>query len=171
MDKHLNKKETVDILKSYGLELPSVYKDKSMEEFQEAFDKGMDETAKLKKSITNVAYYEKDSDTGLILAFPSSGENAIPNSKKLIKKYNIMQIFVNNMGQLRNYKKLTGTGIIHFNNPLQLLDRLELLAGSIFAGNNGVNQEFSQIAHLLHQLKVITKKQMNDLLKKYILNK
>ena len=82
-----------------------------------------------------------------------------------------MQIFINNMGQLRNYKKLTGTGIIHFNNPLQLLDRLELLAGSIFAGNNGVKQEFSQIAHLPHQLKVITKKQLNDLLKKYILNK
>ena len=75
-----------------------------------------------------------------------------------------MQIFINNMGQLRNYKKLTGTGFIHFNNPQQLLNRLELLAGSIFAGNNGVKQEFSQIAHLLHQLKVITKKQLNDLL-------
>ena len=62
------------------------------------------------------------------------------------------------MGQLRNYKKITGTGIIHFNNPQQLVNRLELLAGSIFAGNNGVKQEFSQIAHLLHQLKVITKK-------------
>ena len=69
-----------------------------------------------------------------------------------------MQIFINNMGQLRNYKKITGQGIIHFNNPQQLVDRLELLAGSIFAGNNGVKQEFSQIAHLLHQLKVITKK-------------
>ena len=75
------------------------------------------------------------------------------------------------MRKLREYKEKTGTGIIHFNNPLQLLDRLELLAGSIFAGNNGVKQEFCQIAHLLHQLKVITKKQLNDLLKKYILNK
>ena len=82
-----------------------------------------------------------------------------------------MQIFVNNMRQLRNYKKLTGTGMIHFNNPFQLINRIELLAGSIFAGNNGVKQQFSQIAHLLHQLKVITKKQLNDLLKKYILNK
>ena len=82
-----------------------------------------------------------------------------------------MQIFINHMGQLRNYKKLIGTGIIHFNNPQQLIHRLELLAGSIFAGNNGVKQEFSQIAHLLHQLKVITKKELNDLLKKYILNK
>ena len=95
----------------------------------------------------------------------------IQHQKKNIDDFNTMQIFVNNMRQLRNYKKLTGTGIIHFNNPHQLLDRLELLAGSIFAGINGVKQEFSQIAHLLHQLKVITKEQLNDLLKKYILNK
>ena len=75
------------------------------------------------------------------------------------------------MSKLETYAEKTGQGIIHFNNPHQLLDRLELLAGSIFAGNNGVKQEFSQIANLLHQLKVNTKKQLNDLLKKYILNK
>ena len=107
----------------------------------------------------------------MTLAYPKAGENARQKTKDLIKQHNIMQIFNNNMLQLRKYKSLTGTGIIHFNNPLQLIKRLELLAGSIFAGNNGVKQEFSQIAHLLHQLKVITKKQLNDLLKKYILFK
>ena len=81
-----------------------------------------------------------------------------------------MEIYNYNLNQLRAFKEKTGTGIIHFNNPLQLLDRLELLAGSLIAENNGVLQEFSQIAHLLHQMKVITKKQLNDLLKKYILN-
>ena len=70
------------------------------------------------------------------------------------------------MREIRHFKQLTGTGIIHFNNPQQLVKRLELLAGSIIAGNNGVKQEFSQIAHLLHQLKVISKKTLNDLLKK-----
>ena len=88
-----------------------------------------------------------------------------------IRYYNIIGEYVNNINKLANIAKKTGQGIIHFNNPHQLLDRLELLAGSIFAGNNGVKQEFSKIAHLLHQLKVITKKQLNDLLKKYILNK
>ena len=58
--------------------------------------------------------------------------------------------------------------MIYFNNPHQLLDRLELLGGSILAGNNGVINEFSKIAHLLNQMKVITKKQLNDLLKTYI---
>ena len=72
---------------------------------------------------------------------------------------------------LKEYKSKLGSGILHFNNPYQLLDRLELLGGSILAGNKGVIQECSQIAHLLNQMKVITKKQLNDLLKKHILNK
>ena len=171
MDKYLNNKQSVDLLNFYGLKLPREYKDKSLEEFQEAFDKGMDEVANLKKSIKDVANYKKDSSTGFVLAFPKAGKNEREKTKELIKEHNIMQIFINNMYQLRNYKQLTGTGIIHFNNPQQLVNRLELLAGSLFAGNNGVKQEVSQIAHLLHQLKVITKKKLNDLLKKYILFK
>ena len=58
--------------------------------------------------------------------------------------------------------------MIYYNNPHQLLERLELLGGSILAENNGVINEFSQIAHLLNQMKVISKKQLNDLLKNYI---
>ena len=79
--------------------------------------------------------------------------------------------YIYNIGNLVKYAKKSGQGIIHFNNPQQLVKRLELLAGSIVAGNNGVKQEFSQIAHLLHQLKVISKKTLNDLLKIYILSK
>ena len=171
MDKYLNNKETVDLLNFYVLKRPSEYKDKSLEEFQEAFDKGLDEAARYKKFIKDAAKYKKDSNTGFVLAFPKAGENAREKTKELIKEHNILQIFINNMREIRNYKQLTGTGIIHFNNPQQLVNRLELLAGSIFAGNNGVKQEFSQIAHLHHHLKVITKKTLNDLLKKYILFK
>ena len=82
-----------------------------------------------------------------------------------------MEDYNYNLNLLKELKKKTGTGIIHFNNTLQLLDILELLIGSILAGNNGVLQEFTQIAHLLHQMRVTTKKQLNHLLKKYILNK
>ena len=35
------------------------------------------------------------------------------------------------------YKKI-GLGVVYYNNPTVLLDRLELLGGSILAGNNGV---------------------------------
>ena len=105
MDKYLNSKESIDLLNFFGLKLPCEYKYKSLEEFQKAFDKGMDETANLKKNIKDVANYEKDSLTGLILAFPKAGENSREKTKELIREYNIMQIFINNMGQLRNYKK------------------------------------------------------------------
>ena len=71
----------------------------------------------------------------------------------------------------RSLKYKIGEGMTYFNNPHQLLKRLELLGGSILAGNNGVLQEFSQIAHLLNQMKVITKKQLNELLKTYITNR
>ena len=57
-----------------------------------------------------------------------------------------MEFYNYNLNKLREIKEKTGQGIIHFNNPLQLIKRLELLAGSLLAGNNGVMQEFSQIA-------------------------
>ena len=87
----------------------------------------------------------------------------IKMQKDLLHKYkNILKLYLGSL----EYQM--GEGMIYFNNPRQLLDRLELLGGSILAGNNGVIPEFSQIAHLLNQMKVISKKQLNDLLKSYI---
>ena len=86
--------------------------------------------------------------------------------KGLLMKYkNTMKDYLRSL----KYKVGEGHGNVYFNNPHQLLDRLELLGGSILAGNNGVIPEFSQIAHLLNQMKVITKKQLNDLLKNYLI--
>ena len=83
----------------------------------------------------------------------------IKMQKDLLHKYkNILKLYLGSL----EYQM--GEGMIYFNNPHQLLDRLELLGGSILAGNNGVIPEFSQIAHLLNQMKVISKKQLNDLL-------
>ena len=82
--------------------------------------------------------------------------------KETLNRYkNILDVYLKTL-ELQVKK---GEGIFYFNNPHQLLDRLELLGGSILAGNNGVINEFSQIAHLLYQMKVISKKQLNDLLK------
>ena len=64
------------------------------------------------------------------------------------------------------YKKI-GSGVVYYNNAADLLDRLELLGGSILAGNNGVKNEFSQIVHTLNKLGVLNNNQLNDLLKKY----
>ena len=105
-----------------------------------------------------------------------SGRNKAKNSSPLyeaeteikkIQKGTLMKYKNSIKDYLRSLKYKVGEGI-YFNNPQQLLDRLELLGGSILAGNNGVINEFSQIAHLLNQMKVISKKQLNDLLKNYI---
>ena len=168
MDKNLVNKGSTDLLKSKELKLPSYYKDKSLEELQEALKKSQAILTEYKDKIKNVADYNYVE--GKYIARP---KNKNPSVKTLenIAEHNIMETYNYNLNKLREVKEMTGTGILHFNNPLQLLDRLELLSGSILAGNNGVIQEFSQIAYLLNQMKVITKKQLNDLLKKYILNK
>ena len=89
-------------------------------------------------------------------------------TKHFIKKDNTLSIYATNLINLKYYKTKSGSGIVYLNNPHQLLDRLELLGGSILAGNNGVINEFSQIAHLLNQMKVISNKQLNNLLKTYL---
>ena len=42
------------------------------------------------------------------------------------------------------YKKI-GAGVVYYNNPADLLDRLELLDGSILAGNNGAKNDFPKL--------------------------
>ena len=57
---------------------------------------------------------------------------------------------------------------IIFNNiePQELLKRLELLDGSLAAGNNGVLPEYIQIAHRLRDIEIVSNTQLNELTKK-----
>ena len=70
----------------------------------------------------------------------------------------------------KKYSKL-GSGVVYYNNPEDLLSRLELLGGSMSAGNNSsdVREEFAKIVHMLNKLKVINNKQMNDIMKEYLI--
>ena len=70
-----------------------------------------------------------------------------------------MKIYFNSS----NYK--VGKGIYY--SPQELLKRLELLGGSLAAGNN-VLSEYIQIAHRLRDLGAVTNNQRNALLRKYI---
>ena len=168
IDKNLLNKESIDTLNFFGLDLPSECKEKSLSDLKKALKKSQKELTRYKDKLKNVAKF--DYFEGKRIAYPKN-KNPSKTTLENISDHNILEIYNYNLNLLREYKEKTGTVIIHFNNPLQLLDRLELLIGSLLAGNNGVIQEFSQIAHLLHQMKVIPKKQLNDLLKKYILNK
>ena len=70
----------------------------------------------------------------------------------------------------KKYSKL-GSGVVYYNNPEDLLSRLELLGGSMSAGNNSndVREEFVNVVHLLNKSNVINNKQMNDLMKEYLI--
>ena len=58
----------------------------------------------------------------------------------------------------------SGKGIF-YKNINQLIDRLELIIGSLLAGNNGVIPEFLNILHILNKNKLINKKELNNLIK------
>ena len=66
----------------------------------------------------------------------------------------------------KSIKYKVGQGIYY--SPQELLKRLELLGGSLAAGNNGVLSEYIQIAHRLRDLGVINNNKLNKMLKKYI---
>ena len=67
---------------------------------------------------------------------------------------------------LRSLEYKVGQGL--YSSPQELLHRFELLNGSLVAGNNGVLPEFIQISHRLRDLGILTNKQLNTLLKKFI---
>ena len=68
----------------------------------------------------------------------------------------------------KKYSKL-GAGVVYYNDTNDLINRLELLGGSILAGNNGVKDEFSNIVHKLYQLGKIDNEKLNDLLQVYVI--
>ena len=97
------------------------------------------------------------------------------NSKK--KYSNLSKMIFNEMNKLseipihrssKKYSKI-GSGIIYYNDVNDLIDRMELLGGSIMAGNDGVKSEFSEIVHKLFQLGKIDNGKLNDLLKVYVI--
>ena len=65
-------------------------------------------------------------------------------------------------------RRKTGRGIYFYDSRHELLHRLELLDGSLKAGNNGALTEYTQIAHHLRDIGTISNKQLNILLRNYI---
>ena len=148
----------VEVLKSMGYPRPNDFFDTNPERLREIHDEVKNDVKVFTGEIAglNRKKHKTEEDKEEI--------ERIKMQKDFLHKYkNILKLYLGSL----EYQM--GEGMIYFNNPHQLLDRLELLGGSILAGNNGVIPEFSQIAHLLNQMKVISKKQLNDLLKNYIL--
>ena len=181
LDRNLMNKETQDILKvNEYYKLPSEYFEEDVSTIEKVIEDVNEDLGETSKAIKNTAIFERDSN-GYLLAKPLN-KKPHKNTLDLIKKYNVLSIYASNLSNLRYYKTKSGSGLfqqggfggtqsphmIYFKDPQQLLHRLELLGGSIMAGNNGVINEFSQIAHLLNKMKVISNKQLNNLLKTYL---
>ena len=168
LDRNLMNKEAQDILNKNGyVNLPSDYfKYGDVSDIDDIIKEVNENLVNISKEIKNTANFIHDPN-GYSKAIPLN-KNPRAETLNKINNYNVLSIYASNLSNLKYYKTKSGSGMIYFKNPHQLLDRLELLGGSILAGNNAVFQEFSQIAHLLNQMKVISKKQLNDLLKSYI---
>ena len=167
LDRYLNNNQAQDILKANEYyKLPSEYFKENVFTINKVIEDVNEDLEDFSARLKNTADFLRDSN-GYTLAQPKS-KNPREETIEYIQNYNILSIYSTNLSNLFYYKKKSGSGMIYYNNPHQLLKRLELLGGSILAGNNGVIPEFSQIAHLLNQMKVISKKQLNDLLKTYI---
>ena len=167
LDRNLMAKETQDILKvNEYYKLPSEYFEEDVSTIEKVIEDVNEDLGETSKAIKNTAIFERDSN-GYLLAKPLN-KKPHKNTLDLINKYNVLSIYATNLSNLRYYKTKSGSGMIYFKDPQQLLHRLELLGGSIMAGNNGAINEFSQIAHLLNKMKVISNKQLNNLLKTYL---
>ena len=167
LNRYLTNKEAQDILKINEYhKLPSEYLKEDLSNIDQVIDDVNIDLEDLNKKLKNTADFLRD-ENGYFLAQPKSKK---PREETLnnIKNYNILSIYATNLSNLKYYKTKSGSGMTIFNNTYNLIKRLELLGASIIAGNNGAIQEFSQIAHLLKQMKVISNKQLNDLLKTYI---
>ena len=170
--KNLYNKESQDILKNLGYDnLPHVFFDtKNINDISDLISDVSIDIAKYQSdTLKNIADFEMKPGSSYPQAIPRS-KNPRTETKEKINQFNTLIKYLENLNNLFAYKQkvMSGKGINNYKSPLQLLDRLELLGGSIIAGNNGVLQEFSEIAHLLALNKVISKKQLNKLLKTYI---
>ena len=165
-DSNLNNKEYMDILESFGYQnLPSYYFDKNINDIKSLInDVGID-LEDVKKELSTNTEYIRD---GIYTIVKPKAESPRPKTIKGINNYNAISIYFSNLNYLLQVKQKEKTGSGMFNTPQELIRRLELLNGSLAAGNNGVLPEFIQIAHRLRDLRILTNNQLNKLLRKVI---
>ena len=164
LNKNLENKESQVILKNNGYEnLPSNYFDKDISEISSLINKVNTLLQNFGKDLRNTALLVKEGEY-----YKAKAKNQNPQTKTInnIKNFNTLSTYSTNLTTLLKFKKQSGSGL--FSTPKELLRRLELLNGSLAAGNNGVLPEFIQISHRLRDLGILTNNQLNKLLRKVI---
>ena len=168
-DIFLNNEKSQQIIKENGFEeLPSYYFDKNIEELDQRINNLESDLEGLHVNFKNKANFVYDKNNYYIAVSTAIKRGPNPETKKQIEDFNILNIYLKNLIDLYKLKKLEKSGSGLFNTPQKLLHRLELLNGSLAAGNNGVLPEFIQISHQLRDLGILTNNQLNKLLRKVI---
>ncbi|XP_068726604.1 uncharacterized protein [Montipora capricornis] len=114
--------------------------------------------------------YDKQADFDTIDLFTkrfNSRKKYSPLSREIFNDINTLSEIP--IHRTSNKFKRLGSGVVFYNNPEDLLSRLKLLSGSILAGNNGVKNEFTQVAHALNKIGVASNDQLNNLLTEYVI--
>ena len=164
LNKNLENKESQDILSNNGYEnLPSYYFDKDISEIFSLINEVNARLQDYANDLRNTALFVKEGEF-----YKAQAKNLNPQTKTInnIKNFNTLSTYSTNLNTLLKFKKQSGSGL--FSTPKELLRRLELLNGSLAAGNNGVLPEFIQITHRLRDLGILSNKQLNTFLRKVI---
>ena len=151
--------EELEMLKFYGLTLPRDFTSTNVKTLENQYQNLNDNIKELNGRILGRKNTKKPSPL------------YIEETNTLKKTIGTLYKYRNTIGEYFdeiNYK--TGSGINFYNSPQQLLKRLELLSGSLAAGNNGVLREYIQIVHQLKNIGVLNNNQLNKLLKSTPLN-
>ena len=164
LNKNLENKESQDTLINNGYDnLPSFYFDKDISEISSLINNVNSRLQDFANDLRNTALFVKEGEY-----YKAKAKNQNPQTKTInnIKNFNTLSTYSSNLTTLLKFKKQSGSGL--FSTPKELLRRLELLNGSLAAGNNGVLPEFIQITHRLRDLGILTNNQLNKLLRKVI---
>ena len=149
--------EELKMLKFYGLTLPREFSSTNLEILEKQYQNLNDNIKELNGRILG----RKNTKNPSPLYVEET--KVLKETQGTLYKYrNTLNDYFNDI----NYK--VGRGTYFYNSPQELLKRLELLDGSLAAGNNGVLPEYIQIIHQLRDLEVFNNNQLNKLLKNYI---
>ena len=123
LDRNLMSKEAQDILKTNEYhKLPSEYFKEDVSTIDKVIEDVNEDLEDITKAIKNTAIFKRDPN-GYVLAKPIS-KKPHENTINFINKFNVLSIYATNLSNLKYYKTKSGSGMIYFNNPHQLLDRL-----------------------------------------------
>ena len=168
-DRFLLDKKSQDTLKNNGFDiLPSYYFDKNIDikDLDNLIDNVKSDIVDLHEELKNRVTFPTNEKGYLTAESTAKKRGPNPETKEKIETFNVMSVYMKNLMDLLEFRKQTGSGL--FSNPQELIRRLELLNGSLVAGNNGVLPEFIQISHRLRDLGILSNNQLNKLLRKVI---